>query len=194
MKNKGCLLSAGFFGFVTLILIVWTMESYNKLVRLNEQTNKSWADVESQYQRRMDLIPNLVSFVKTRMSQETHIFEEIAQARKRYGDAQTLKNKVSAVSALDSALSRLLVIVERYPDLRAGEQYNRLMDEWAGTENRIAVHRMRYNEKVEMYNRHTKSLPTVFFVNMFNFDKEKPYYKAEKIAEKAPVFKEEKFE
>jgi LemA protein len=175
--------------FIVLIIVIivggWMMGSYNSFVRINEGVDAQWAQVESQYQRRFDLIPNLVASVQGAMKQETAIFTAIAQARQGYAGARTTDEKVAATGALDSALSRLLVITENYPVLKSNETVQSLMAQLEGTENRISVERMRYNDLVKDYNVRVKSFPGNIFAKMFGFS-ERTMFKSETGAEKAP--------
>lgn len=175
--------------FIVLVIVIivggWMMGSYNSFVRINEGVDAQWAQVESQYQRRFDLIPNLVASVQGAMKQETAIFTAIAQARQGYAGARTTDEKVAATGALDSALSRLLVITENYPVLKSNETVQSLMAQLEGTENRISVERMRYNDLVKDYNVRVKSFPGNIFAKMFGFS-ERTMFKSETGAEKAP--------
>jgi LemA protein len=126
--------------------------SYNKFVSQEEEVKAAWAQVQNQLQRRNDLIPNLVETVKGYAQHEESVFKDIAEARSRLLAAKSPEESIQAANQQTSALGRLLAVVENYPQLRANEQFNRLSDELAGTENRIAVERMRYNEKVQAYN------------------------------------------
>jgi len=141
--------------------------------------------VETKLQRRYDLIPNLVESVKGAMEQEQEVFGAIADARARIGSAQTTEEQVTASNEMESALSRLLVIVENYPELKSNEQVTALMDELAGTENRISVERDRYNEAVQQYNNKVKRFPGSLMAGLFGFD-EKSYFEAVSGAETAP--------
>ncbi|HHH14119.1 MAG TPA: LemA family protein, partial [candidate division WWE3 bacterium] len=142
--NKLLLVLLGFAAFTILYLANF----YNSLVRLQEEVNNQWAQVETQYQRRYDLIPNLVETVKGVAGQEQKVFGDIAEARTRYAGAQNPQERVDAANQLETALGRLLVIVENYPQLKSSESFNTLMAQLEGTENRISVERKRYNEKV----------------------------------------------
>jgi len=176
---------------VALLLVVILLgggtlaATYNRLVSASEQVNEQWAQIESQLQRRYDLIPNLVETVRGYAGHEQEVFTAVAEARAKLAGAATTSARVEAANQLESALARLLVIVERYPELRANEQFNRLMDELAGTENRINVARMRYNEAVKQYNRMIRSFPTVLLAGMLGFG-ERPYFQAQEGAETAP--------
>ena len=153
---------------VVLVIIVlliggWLVSTHNGLVALDEETSKAWADVDAQLQRRNELIPNLVSTVKGYASHEESLFSGIAEARSKLAGAQTLNEKAEADAALTSGLSRLLAIAENYPELKANENFIRLQDELAGTENRIAVARTRYNAAVNRYNTSIRQIPGSFF-------------------------------
>lgn len=172
-------------GGLVVFLIFWLVGSYNGLVRLNEEVDTSWAQVETQYQRRFDLIPNLVEATKGTMTQEQEVFGTIANARQGYAGANTQAEKVKATGELESSLARLLVIMENYPTLQSNETVLSLMDELAGTENRVSVERGRYNGVVKTFNVKVKTIPTVFFANMLGFD-EREFFEAVEQAEAAP--------
>ena len=158
---------------------------YNTMVSLREKIDETWAQVENQLQRRNDLIPNLVEVTKGYAAHEREIFENIAAARAKMMGAGSREEKIDAAEEVSSALSRLLVISERYPDLKANEQFARLSDELAGTENRIATERRRYNEVVREYNTYIKRIPQSLFAKMFGFDTEK-YFEVPKEAQQVP--------
>ena len=143
--------------------------TYNKLVTGSESADTGWAQVETQYQRRFDLIPNLVESVKGAMKQETAVFTAIADARTRYAGATTVNEKASAAGEVESAFARLLVVMENYPELKSAETVQSLMAELAGTENRVAVERMRFNEMVRDYNVSVKTFPGSLIAKMFGF-------------------------
>ncbi len=171
-KNKGLLIGLGCGGALILgLIIVVTMfvGAKNRMVALNEQIDAQWAQVENQLKRRNDLIPNLVSTVKGYAAHEKEIFTGIAEARAKLAGAKTVDDRVKANVQLESALSRLLVVVERYPDLKANQNFIRLMDELSGTENRISVERMRFNEYVKQYNLYIKMIPGSFFASIFGY-------------------------
>ncbi len=172
---------------VIIVLIVgWVWTSYNKLVTGNETVESAWAQVDTQYQRRFDLIPNLVSAVKGIMTQEQEVFGNLADARTRYSGATNLNEKVEAASGMESALSRLLVIMENYPELRSTETVQDLMSQLEGTENRISVARTRFNDEVKSFNVMIKKAPLNLMANLFNFD-EKVYFQVAPEAQNAPV-------
>jgi LemA protein len=154
-----------------LIIFSSIKGTYNSLVMLDEGVKASWAQVENQLQRRYDLIPNLVETVKGFAKQEREVFIKVTEARSRVGGATNIPDKIKANNQLSSALSRLLVVVERYPDLKSNQNFIRLQDELAGTENRIAVERRRYNETVKIYNIKVRSFPTNILAGFFGFEK-----------------------
>lgn len=186
MKARtGCLIGIGVVILFILIVggIFWG--NYNSLVTKSQSIDAQWAQVETQYQRRYDLIPNLVNSVKGIMAQEQAVFSQIAEARTKYAGAKTTDEKAVASSNMDSALSRLLVIMENYPQLRSVETVTQLMDELSGTENRISVERRRYNTVVQEYNTSIKKVPTNLIASMFNFN-EKEYFKSVSGADQVP--------
>src|SRR5206468_5102663 len=134
--------------------------SYNRFVGQEEAVKAQWAQVENQLQRRNDLIPNLVETVKGYAAHEEGVYKDIAESRSRLLSAKSPEETIQAANQQTSALGRLLVIAENYPQLRANEQFNRLMDELSGTENRIAVERMRYNERIQEYNTGRRQFPS----------------------------------
>lgn len=159
--------------------------SYNGFVDSNEDVNQAYAQVENQLQRRVDLIPNLVETVKGFAEQEREILTEIADARARLAGANSPGEQAEADNELSGALSRLLVIVENYPVLKSDANFRQLMDELAGTENRLAVARQDYNESVSLHNRKVNRMPGAFIAGAFGFD-EREYFEAEDGAEEAP--------
>lgn len=172
-------------GAVIVLLLLFWVTTYNSLVAKSQQVDNQWAQVETQYQRRFDLIPNLVNAVKGIFTQEQKVFDDIAKARTQYSGAQSVDQKAQAASQVESALSRLLVIVENYPQLKSSENVTQLMDELAGTENRISVERKRYNDEVRDYNTAIKTLPTNIVAGMSGF-RERNYFQAASEAQQAP--------
>jgi LemA protein len=174
---------------VQLVLVLLSVSltgcSYNRFVSQEEAINAQWAQVENQLQRRNDLIPNLVESVKGYASHEEGVFKEIADSRSRLLNAKSPDETISAANQQSSALGRLLVVVENYPNLKANEQFNRLMDELSGTENRIAVERMRYNERVQEYNAARRQFPGNITAKLFGF-KEHPFFSAPAEARQVP--------
>lgn len=158
---------------------------YNTMVSMRESVEAAWAQVENQLQRRNDLIPNLVEVTKGYASHEREVFERIADARARLIAGGSREEKIAAANELSGVLGRLLAISERYPDLKANQQFARLSDELAGTENRIAVERMRYNETIRTYNAYIRSFPNVLYAGALGFQPEK-YFEAPEDAKKAP--------
>ena len=167
MKKLGCSIAV----LVGLVLIVGLsgVRIYNGLVKSDEGVKAAWAQVENQLQRRMDLIPNLVETVKGYAAHERETLEAVIQARSRVAGAGTPEEKMAANDQLSGALSRLLVVVEQYPNLKADQTFIRLQDELAGTENRIAVERMRYNETARDYNVQLRRFPTNIFGGLLGF-------------------------
>jgi LemA protein len=159
--------------------------SYNTFVRQEEAVKAQWAQVESQLQRRSDLIPNLVETVKGFAQHEESVYKDIADARSRLLAAKSPEESIAAANQQTSALGRLLAVVENYPNLKSNEQFNRLMDELAGTENRLAVERMRYNERVQEYNTARRQFPGNLTAKMFGF-KEYPFYEVPPEAKQLP--------
>ncbi|ARK20989.1 LemA family protein [Sporosarcina sp. P26b] len=170
---------------LVVIAAIMIVPSYNKLVNLEEDVDQSYAQIETQLQRRVDLIPNLVNTVKGYASHEKEVLENIANARSKMAGAQGPEEQAAADSELSSALSRLLVVVENYPDLKANQNFQQLMDELAGTENRIAVARKDYNDVVSVFNRTVKRFPGKIVASIFGFD-EKEYFKAVEGAQQPP--------
>lgn len=158
---------------------------YNTMVSMREEVEAAWAQVENQLQRRNDLIPNLVEVTKGYAAHERGVFESIAEARAKLLGAGTRGEKIAAATEISSALSRLLALSERYPELKADRQFARLSDELAGTENRIATERRRYNEAVRAYNTYIKSFPTLLSARMFGFEPEK-YFDVPPEAQQVP--------
>jgi len=167
------------------ILGIFLVGSYNSFVQLSQQVDSQFANLEARLQRRFDLIPNLVETVKGHMAHEQEVFSNIAEARARMAGARTVDERVAATNQLEGALSRLLVVMENYPLLKAQESVARLMDELAGTENRIAVERDNFNAVVQQYNTRIKSFPAVILANMFGYEA-RAYFQAEPGAQQAP--------
>jgi LemA protein len=170
---------------VVLLIGGYLWSFYNGLVKQSQGIDGQWAQVENQFQRRFDLIPNLVNSVKGAMSQEQKVFSDITEARTRYSGAQTVDEKAAAATGVESALGRLLVIMENYPELKSIETVQTLMAQLEGTENRIAVERGRFNELVRDYNTRVTQLPGNFIAPIFGFSA-KAYFEAASGAEVAP--------
>ena len=183
---------------VVLLLVFWGVGQYNSMVVLDEQVNTSWSQVENQYQRRADLIPNLVETVKGYASHERETLEGVINARAKAsqpivqaGDGMTqeqLNQFQQAQGDLTSALNRLMVVVERYPELKADENFRQLQAQLEGTENRITTARMDFNNEAQQYNTKVRRFPTNIFAGLFGFH-QRPYFQAEASAEQAPQVK-----
>ena len=170
---------------VAVIIVLWAFSSYNGFVSLNEQINGQWAQVETQYQRRLDLIPNLVSSVQGIMKQEQKVFGDLAEARTKYAGATTVNEKASAATGVESALSRLLVVMENYPQLKSSETVQTLMSQLEGTENRVSVERQRFNDMVRIYDTKVKTVPSAIVASLFGFGA-RNYFESASGAEVAP--------
>jgi LemA protein len=177
-----------------LLLPFFTSCGYNKMVGLSESVDAQWAQVENVYQRRADLIPNLVNTVKGYASHEKGTLEAVIEARSKATSVninaenlteQSLAQFQNAQGGLSSALSKLMVVMEAYPDLKANQNFMDLQAQLEGTENRITVERMKFNEAVRVYNTKIRSFPTVIYAGWFGFDK-KPFFQADADAQKAP--------
>lgn len=184
MKNKIII------GLVVLVLVIgmWLMSSYNSMVKANLAVDTQWAQVEAQYQRRFDLIPNLVASVQGIFTQEKDIFTAIANARQGYAGAKTVDEKAEAAGKVESALGRLLVITENYPQLNSNQTLRDLMVQLEGTENRVSVERTRFNDSVSAFNARIMTFPAKITASLFGFET-RQFFKAEVEAAKAPAVK-----
>ena len=175
---------------ILLVLGFWLGSTYighrNEMVRKKEAINAAWSQVDVVLQRRADLIPNLVETVKGYAAQEVKVFGDIAAARAALIGAKTPQDKIAANGQLDGALSRLLVVVENYPQLKSNENFMRLQDELAGTENRIAIERRRYNETLQDYNTYIGLFPNNIVASMSGFTRNDAYFKTEEGARQVP--------
>ncbi len=160
---------------IVVVLGAWAVSKYNGFVRVGESVTAQWSQVENQYQRRFDLIPNLVNTVKGVAAQETSVFTAISEARTRYSGATTANEKAAAASQVEGALGRLLVIAEAYPTLQSSQAYRDLMTQLEGTENRISVERMKYNDLVRSFNASMKVFPSSIVAMIFGVD-ERNYF------------------
>lgn len=195
MKTKGCLIAVVAVVLIGIFsVVVWYIKTGNKIVRLDEGVAESWAQVENVYQRRADLIPNLVATVKGYAEHEKTALTDVVEARAKASsvnvnpeklDAQSLQQFEQAQGNLSSALSRLLVVVERYPDLKANQNFSELQAQLEGTENRIAVERRKFNEVAREYNTYIRQFPASIVANNRGFEK-KAYFEAQAGSEKAP--------
>jgi LemA protein len=162
------------------------VERRNTMVQQKEAIQAAWAQVDTVIQRRADLVPNLVETVKGFASQEKAVFSNIAAARAALGGAKTPSDRIAANDMLSGALSRLLVVVENYPELRSNQNFIRLQDELAGTENRIAVERRKYNQAVQQYNTYIQLFPNNFVASLSGFQREDAYFRTTEEARQAP--------
>lgn len=194
MKHKGLWIALAIIAVVVFIGYSYLKGSYNAMVTKDEEVKTAWSQVENQYQRRMDLVPNLVNTVKGYATHEKETFEGVVQARAQATqtlidpsslDDQSMKRFQAAQGELSNALSRLMVILERYPDLKANQNFLELQAQLEGTENRISVERKRFNETARGYNTYIRSFPRNLLAAMFGF-RSMPYFSADPGAEKAP--------
>ena len=195
MKNLSPALKTGLIiGGIVIVLILWMVSNYNKLVREEENVTQAWAQVENVYQRRMDLIPNLVKTVKGAADFEKGTLESVIEARSKASSVQvdpnnlneeSLANFEKAQNSLSSSLNRLMVVVERYPELKATQNFQELQAQLEGTENRIAVERKKFNESVQQYNVKVRRFPTNIIASIFGFEK-KAYFKGAEGSDQAP--------
>lgn len=195
MKKTWIILAA--IAVVIFLVVSWYFGTYNKMVSMDEGVKAQWSQVENVYQRRSDLIPNLVSTVKGYADFEKETLTQVIEARAKATsvninpeklDAQSLQNFQQAQSGLSSALGRLMVVVEKYPELKANQSFLDLQAQLEGTENRITVERQKFNESAQVYNAYTRKIPNSIIAGMGGFEK-KAYFEAEKGAEKAPEVK-----
>lgn len=170
---------------IVILMIVWGFQTRNSFIMQQENINGAWAQVENQMQRRYDLIPNLVNTVKGVAKQEQTVFLGIAEARAKLAGAKTVTDKIQASQRMESAISRLLVVVEQYPQLKSSESFSRLMDELAGSENRLSVERKRFNEMVQDYNKNIQMIPRSFVAGLMKLEK-KAYFQIDEKAKAAP--------
>ncbi len=187
MKNKW-LIILGIPLAIVLLVAVWYIGTYNSLIRLNEEVSNKWSQVETQYQRRVDLIPNLVSTVKGAGSFESSTLEEITRLRSQWQSSGSVEQKVSTANQIESALSKLLVVAENYPQLKATQNYLSLQDELANTENKVAVERGRYNEAVRNFNARIKTFPSNIVAGKLGYS-DREYFKSKEGAQNAPEVK-----
>jgi LemA protein len=192
--KKGCLIPILLVVFLAIVLFMWGSKAYNRMVTMEEAVTSQWGNVETQYQRRADLIPNFVNTVKGAAEFEQSTLTQVIEARARATQvtidptnmtAENMQQFQAAQGELSSALSRLMVVVEKYPELRATQNFRDLQVELEGTENRISVERRRFNEVALTYNTQIRRFPQNFFAGMFGFSA-KPYFEAQEGAQTAP--------
>lgn len=197
MKNKGLYITIGVI--VLLIIIIWNLfgGTYNKMIEKRETVKEKWSQVENVYQRRADLIPNLVNTVKGYADHEKETLQGVIEARSKATsvnidagnlDPESMQKFQQAQQGLSGALSRLMMVSERYPDLKANQSFQQLQSQLEGTENRISVERRKFNQAVKDYNTYIKKFPQNIIANMYGFES-KEHFKSEKGAEKAPDVK-----
>lgn len=179
-------ITLGVVAAVIILIVSSVIGNYNSMVTAEEAVNKQWAQVETQYQRRFDLIPNLVSSVRGVLTQEQTVFSDIAEARTRYAGATSTNERAEAANEIESNLGRLLVIMENYPQLKSAETVQTLMSQLEGTENRVSVERGRYNEAVNSFNLNFRRIPQKWIASLLGFT-EKEYFDAVESAQTAPT-------
>lgn len=185
-KEKKWLIGLIILGVLILVGLLWYVNIYNSLVKQNEAVNGQWAQVETQYQRRVDLIPNLVNTVSGYANFEKSTLTEITALRSQWQNSQTLDEKVATANQIESTLSKLLVVMENYPDLKANSNFIALQDELANTENKIAVERGRYNSAVRDFNARIKMFPSNIIAGSLGYS-DREYFKSSSGADTAPV-------
>jgi LemA protein len=176
-------------GVVVLSLAGWFIGGLNRAVIFDENVNQAWSQVENQLQRRNDLIPNLVSTVKGYMSHERETFTRITELRSQWAQAKTTGEKIKTANGITGALSKLLLVAENYPQLKANENFLTLQAQLEGTENRIAVERMRYNQAVQIFNTYQRTVFGQFFTNLRGLREPRVYFEAEESAREVPKVK-----
>lgn len=187
MKQRGKLNIGLVVLAIVVLLGIFGVTQYNGLAKQEQTVESAWSQVENVYQRRADLIPNLVNSVKGSMNQEQKVFGDIAKAREAYGKAGSSEEQVEAAQQLDQSVGTLInVINENYPELKSNENVQTLMTQLEGTENRISVERKRYNDAVQTYNQQVVTFPKNIFANMMGLGK-KPYFEAQEGADQAPT-------
>ena len=172
---------------IGVMVFSWYRNGYNQAIAKDEEVRSAWAQVENQLQRRNDLIPNLVTTVKGFAAQEMGVFTEVTKLRSQWAQAGTIESKIDNANQMSSALSRLLLVSENYPELKSNENFLALQAQLEGTENRIAVERMRYNNAVKDFNRFQRLFFGRFFASQAGVDKPATYFEADKIASEVPV-------
>lgn len=185
MKRSGSKIAVWVIIAIVVILVVVGISQYNSLVGINENVENQRANIDTMLQRRVDLIPNLVNTVKGYAEHEKEVIENVSSARAKLAGATSMEEKADADNQLSGALSRLLMVVENYPDLKANQQFISLSDELAGTENRIAVARKDYNDSVKVYNQKIRRFPSNIFANLLGFVKAE-YFQAAEGAQQVP--------
>jgi LemA protein len=183
--NKKTWMIVGGIVAVVLIILLWWVSVYNSLIKMNEEVDGKWAQVETQYQRRIDLIPNLVSTVKGSANFESSTLEEITALRSQWQSSTSINDKINTATQMEGALARLMVVVENYPQLRSTENFMALQDELANTENKISVERGRYNDAVRAFNARIMTIPTKIVAGSMGYS-EREYFESQTGAQNAP--------
>jgi LemA protein len=189
MKSAGAVVGVVVVLAIVLGFVGWYVGGLNKVVRLHEGVNEKWAQVETMLQRRNDLIPNLVNTVSGYAAYEKGLLEEITRLRSQWGQATTIGEKIDNAQAMSSALGRLMVVVENYPELKAVENFQTLMAQLEGAENRISTERVRYNDAVRAFNTYIREVFGKFFAKRRGLTEPMPYFEATPGAEKVPEVK-----
>ncbi len=186
---KPVLIVLGAILLVALLIGGWLIGGLNHVVRLDETVNSAWAQVENQLQRRNDLVPNLVNTVKGYAAHEKGIFTRVTELRSQWAKAGTTEEKIEAAKGMTSAISRLLLVAENYPQLKASQNFLALQSQLEGTENRIAVERMRYNNSVRAFNAYRRTIFGAFFASLRGLTQPREYFEAVEAAKEVPVVK-----
>jgi LemA protein len=176
----------GILILVVIVLLSWYISGLNRVVALDENVDGAWAQVETQLQRRYDLIPNLVNTVKGYASQEREVFTTVTEMRSRWAQAATREEQIDAAQGVEGAIGRLLLVAENYPELKSSENFLTLQSQLEGTENRIAVERMRYNETARTFNTHIRTVFGSFFASRRGLTEPAPYFEAVEGSEEVP--------
>lgn len=189
MRSAGAVIGIVVVLVIVLGAIAWYINGLNRVVRLHEQVKSQWGQVETMLQRRNDLIPNLVSTVQGYATHETELFEQIARLRSQWSEAKTVPEKIENARQMETAIGRLMVVVENYPQLRAVENFQTLMAQLEGAENRISTERVRYNEAARAFNTYIQEVFGKMFAKRRNLTEQAPYFEAAPGAEKVPEVK-----
>jgi LemA protein len=171
---------------IVFMMAAWLIGGLNRVAILDEAVTAAWSQVENQLQRRNDLIPNLVNTVKGYASHEKNLFTEVTQLRSQWAGASTRADKIKAAEGMESAISRLLLVVENYPDLKANQNFLSLQAQLEGTENRVAVERNRYNKAVQVFNSYKRTIAGGIFARLRGLDKPAEYFEADAAAKSVP--------
>ncbi len=187
--KKGCLIFAGILVLIIIIFGSWFIRGYNTVAKFDEAVKASWRQVDTVLQRRYDLIPNLVNTVKGYAAHEEKVFTEVTRLRSQWGAAKSEGEKMGAAKGLEGAISRLLLVAENYPQLKSNENFLNLQAQLEGTENRISVQRMRYNDSVRIFNTYIRTFPGSIFAGMRGLSSPAVYFEAGEETRKVPEVK-----